>query len=225
MREYAILGCAIGLAACGGSKAGGRTDSLPHDSTTMAAPPAVTPTLPADSLASRSRNGATTSVKTDARTSPGAKGVSGTVARSDVRQVSPAPAGDTVRGIVSVVGTSRDQHGMIAPAGGGRRVELTGRSAALIGHPAGAAVMVAGPRSGTSIEPPRFIVRTVDGAPAIDGTLNREGSALFIVTSDGTRTRTAVPPPALDGHEGARVWITGDPSKAVSSFGFIDPPR
>jgi hypothetical protein len=129
-----------------------------------------------------------------------------------------------VRGIVSVVGTDRDQHVMIARPGGGKRIEITGPVAALIQRVAGADVSVVGKMSGTSLEAARFIVKTVDGDPALDGTLKVEGSSLFLIQIDGTRTRIVVPPPPLMSLDGARVWITGDPSRAVASFGRITPP-
>jgi hypothetical protein len=219
MREYVFLGCAIAIAACGGAKGGSRVDSARLD--TSAASPART--VPAESL--RSSPGATEAATTDARTSPASRSASATTTPTGVKPIPPAAGADTVRGIVSVVGTSRDQHVMIAPTGGGKRVEVTGAPAALIGHTAGADVWVTGTRTGNSIEAARFVVRTVDGAAAVDGTLKSEASALYIVTSDGTRTRITAPPPPLLGHEGARVWVTGDLSKGVSSFGFIDPPR
>lgn len=141
---------------------------------------------------------------------------------------SPPPAAassmDSVRGIVSVTGTSFDRHVMIA-AGGNRRVEITGSLVRLIGHVAGADVSASGKTDGRNFDASSFVVRSVDGQPAIDGTLKTEGGALYIVTANGTRTRITAPPPPLQGQDGARVWITGDPSKGVSAFGFIDPPR
>ena len=104
-------------------------------------------------------------------------------------------------------------------------MEITGSLAAAVGRLAGAEVSVAGTSSGTQLEASRFIVRSVDDRAAIDGTLKTEAGVLYIVTDDGTRTRIAAPPPPLVGRDGARVWITGDPTKAVQSFGFIDPPR
>jgi hypothetical protein len=108
---------------------------------------------------------------------------------------------------------------------GNQRVEVTGPQARLIGHVAGAEVLVVGAMSGTQLEARHFVVRSVDGQPAIDGTLRTEGGVLYIVTSNGTRTRIATPPPPLVGQDGARVWITGDPATGINSFGFIDPPR
>lgn len=131
---------------------------------------------------------------------------------------------DSVRGIVSITGTSFDRHVMIA-AGGNRRVEITGPLVRLIGHVAGAEVSVSGKPDGPNFDASSFVVRSVDGQPAIDGTLKTEGGALYIVTANGNRTRIVAPPPPLQGQDGARVWITGDLSKGVSAFGFIDPPR
>jgi hypothetical protein len=114
---------------------------------------------------------------------------------------------------------------MIAERGTSRRVEVVGTLSSLIGHVAGAEVSATGTLTGKLLDPTRFTVQSVDGQAAIDGTLRTEGGSLFIVTPDGVRTRIAAPPPPLLGHDGARVWITGDPTKSVSSFGFIDPPR
>jgi hypothetical protein len=224
MREYVILGCVVGLAACGGSKGAAKQDSLPRDSTNVPGPPAVTVTPSSESIASRQRTPTTGKTGTDARKPPNSGATGGTGTKTT--PVPPPPSKeDTVRGIVSNVGTARDHRVVVAPRDGGRRVEITGPLAILVGHAAGADVWVAGVGSGTSIQAARFVVKTVDGAPAIDGTLRTEGGSLFIVTADGTRTRIAAPPPPLVGRDGARVWITGDPSKAVASYGFIDPPR
>lgn len=136
-----------------------------------------------------------------------------------------SPGIDTVRGIISVVGTDRDHRVTIARPAGGKHIEVTGPLAALVGHLAGADLWVAGTLAGTAIEATRFVVRTVDGAAAIDGTLKTEGSILYIVMSDGSRKEIVAPPPPLVGRDGARVWITGDPARGVQAFGVITPPR
>jgi hypothetical protein len=124
-----------------------------------------------------------------------------------------------------VVGSDFDRHVTVAPVDGGPRITITGPLATLIGHQAHADLSVVGVKTGTSLEATSFIVKTVDDAPAIDGVLKSEGSSLYIITADGTRTRIASPPPPLVGRDGARVWITGDPARGVASLGFIDPPR
>ena len=232
MRKFVFLVCMTSTVACAGSR-DGRQDSLHRDSTPIPGPPAVpaTPTAAPESIAARPRAGGESRTVRPRMSSGVAK------ATSDLPKPEPATSsgtasssapimpGDTVRGIVSVVGTDRDRHVMVAPPGGVRRVEITGHLAAIIGHTAGADVWVTGPRTGTSLEAQRFVVRMVDGMPALDGTLKTEGAMLYIVTVNGGRTRIVAPPPPLLGRDGARVWITGDPSRAVSSFGFIDPPR
>lgn len=209
MRKSVMLGCLVASACSGGQP---KVDSaLASDSIIVSGPPAV-PTTQASPVDSSSRS------------SPSANGP----ARVPTPPKATAPAAtaptDSVRGIVSVTGTSFDRHVMIG-AGGNRRVEITGSLVRLIGHVSGAEVSVSGTLHGQNFDASGFVVRSVDGQPAIDGTLKTEGGALYIVTANGTRTRISAPPPPLQGQDGARVWITGDPAKGVSAFGFIDPPR
>ena len=56
----------------------------------------------------------------------------------------------------------------------------------------------------------QFAVRTVDGIPALDGTLAAEGERLVLVTADGQRHPIAHPPDALRAHVGGRVWVSGN---------------
>jgi hypothetical protein len=185
-----------GLAAC--ARGGASADTATGgDSVIVAGPPAVPTTL------------------TPAETPAGAPSAS----------ASPAPAVDSIRGTVSVTGTSFEKHVMIAERGTQRRVEVTGPLATMIGRVAGTEIMALGQRSGTRLEASGFAVRVVDGQPAIDGTLQSENGNLFIVTADGAREKIVAPPPPFAGREGARVWITGDPARSIASFGFIDPPR
>lgn len=201
MRKSVMIGCLV-AAGCGGGQP--RVDSaVASDSIIVSGPPAI-PTTRATPLDS-------------ARPSP-------PPAAKPVASATPLTSTDSLRGIVSVTGTSFDKHIMITAAGG-RRVEITGSLAPLIGHLAGAEVSVRGKADGRNFDASGFVVRSVDGQPAIDGVLKTEGGALYIVGGNGTRSRIASPPPPLVGRDGARVWITGDPSKGVSSFGFIDPPR
>lgn len=209
MRKLLIAAC---FASAGCARGGGGADSAraaPADSTIVPGPPAVPSTQTAPN---------STAAPTP-KTSPPASARGSTSAST-----TPAPGADSVGGIVSVVGTSFEKRVMVGPAGR-QRIEVVGSIANLIGHVAGAEVMVFGRLSGARLDATRFVVRSVDGQPAIDGILKTEAGALYIVTPGGTRTRIMSPPPPLVGQDGARVWITGDPARAVSSFGFIDPPR
>ena len=210
MRNLIIAAIGFGSAACSGAAAKVDTTAS-RDSNVVAGPPATTTSPPAESAAGPLNKPLPPSTS---RPNPVTSGPPAIPAKLD-----------SVRGIVSVVGTSFDKHVMIADHGVQRRVEVVGSLASLIGHVSGAEISAAGSMSGTQLNASRFLVRSVDGQPAIDGTLKTESGTLFIVTAEGTRTRIAAPPPPLVGHDGARVWITGDPAKSVSSFGFIDPPR
>ena len=209
MRNLSII---FGLASVACASEGAKVESGGRDSTIIAGAPAV----PVSQPPAETGAAPVTKTTTPVTNVPATKGPSSTVTPSRP---------DSIRGIVSVVGTSFDKRVMIAERGTQRRVEVVGTQASLIGHVAGAEVSASGPLSGTQLNASRFVVRSVDGQAAIDGTLRTEGGALFIVTAEGVRTRITAPPPPLVGHDGARVWITGDPTKAVSSFGFIDPPR
>ena len=220
MREYVILACLISVAGCSGHR-GPAQDSARADTSIVSGPPAVAPIPPVPAVDSASRPQAAPSLSktSDARKSPGVHPTAASLENrpkpSTGALVTPGPtiATDTVRGIISVNGTDRDRHVMVAPLGGGRHVEVTGPVAPLVGHLAGADVWVAGTQSGTSLQAARFMVRTVDGMPALDGTLKTEGGALYIITDGGGRNRIVTPPPPLVGRDGARVWITGDPAK------------
>src|ERR1041385_6539508 len=201
------------LVACGGRPAS-------RDSAT-ATPPSTRPDSSASATSVPASGASATS--TAATTTTKTTGVP-PATRSTGSQTTAPAAADTLRGIISVNGTDRDHHTMIAPSAG-RRAEITGPLAVIIGRTAGADVWVSGRATGTSLAADRFVVRTVDGAPAIDGTLKLDGTALYIVTADGVRNRILNPPPAFQGRDGARVWITGDPARAVASYGFIDPAR
>lgn len=211
MKRLVIAASILGVSCTG--RSGNMDSATARDSVTVAGPAAVPSAL-------------TPPVESATATTPG------TPARpTDLAKTvppSPVPAGervDSVRGVVSVVGTSFERRVMVAVAGTNRRVEITGRLASLIGHVAGADVSVAGNASGSQLDATSFLVRAVDGQPAIDGTLKTETDGVYILSAGGTRTRITAPPPPLKGRDGARVWVTGDPARGVSSFGFIDPPR
>lgn len=210
MRKF-IIAVSLGSAAC--AKEAARVDTAGRDTSVVAGTPAVPTT----------QTPAETAKVTDPKTPPPAS--SSTPATKTPPPPPTEARADSVRGTVSVVGTSFDKHVMIAEKGSQRRVEVVGSLAALVGHVSGAEISATGTLSGTQLNASRFLVRSVDGQPAIDGTLKTEGGSLFIVTADGSRTKITAPPPPLVGHDGSRVWITGDPAKGVASFGFIDPPR
>jgi hypothetical protein len=109
---------------------------------------------------------------------------------------------------------------------GAPSVTLEGPLAREIGAASGADVVVRGRRTGPrTMEVSSYEVRTVDGVTAITGTLTAQGGRLVLVTDAGRRYAIARPPAPLREHVGARVWVTGDPSTAIASYGVLRPKR
>jgi hypothetical protein len=137
----------------------------------------------------------------------------------------PAASSDTARGIVAVVGAIPITEVVLRPAGG-QQITLTGALAREIGVASGADVWVRGRRvDARTMDVVAYAVRSVDGVTAITGTLTADGDRLVLVTDDGRRHPIARPPEPLRQLVGARVWITGDPSTAISTYGILRRAR
>lgn len=131
-------------------------------------------------------------------------------------------AADTVRGIVSEVGSSPMTSVVVRPASGGA-VTITGALAREIARAAGAEVWVSGERRGGSMDVRSYAIRTVDGEAATDGIIARDGERLLLVTGTGPRP-IARPLHALRGMIGARVWLVGPLDGTITSYGVLREP-
>lgn len=135
----------------------------------------------------------------------------------------PAAGRDTLRGIVAEVGSMPMTSIVIRPAGG-RSVTITGDLAREIGRAAGAEVWVSGTRTERGIEAVRYAIRSVDGQPAVDGTLARDGDRLVLVNESG-RHVIARPPAGLRDRVGARVFLVGSLDGSITSYGILREER
>jgi hypothetical protein len=142
---------------------------------------------------------------------------------SNAMSVRPAPGADTLRGVVRVVGAAIDARPVLRPNGGGPQVTLLGVQAAILSRLSGTDVWVSGKRDGArGIDVDRFLVRSVSGVPAMDGTLiARDGGFAIVTTADHTEHPIVNPPAALRSHVGARVWVTGPLETGAVTFGVI----
>ena len=220
--------------ACACTRSGANRDSVAAaDSTKPALAGATTAVADstaraADSTASKMTPAPGTATKTSSSTA------TGTPQRPSPRDTRPTPpsnpvnppatAGvpDTARGTPAVVGTSFQQKVVLQRAGGGASIPLDGPQAKLIGAQSGADVWVEGTRDATgTLTVKRFVVRSVDGAAAIDGVLRADGTGLAVVTPDGARHALKSAPEALREHVGHRVWVTGASSGPLV-YGVID---
>lgn len=142
-------------------------------------------------------------------------------------QVAPAAGSaiDTVLGVPEVRATGGAARVAMTSASGAVTA-LGGPQAALIGALAGAEIWVAGARDTQGVlVVERFSVRSVDGRPARDGILERDGDGYYLRSPDGSRQVVAAPPPALRAHVGDRVWVSGPPDLPPVSFGVVEVRR
>lgn len=128
--------------------------------------------------------------------------------------------GDTVRGIVEVVGTAPMTRVTVRSIDGAT-VTLNGMAASDLGRIAGTDVVVRGVRtSPVEFVAADFNVRRVDGVEAIDGMLVGAADGLMLQLRDGTRRRVGAAPAGLRALVGTRVWIAGSLERPTS-FGRI----
>jgi hypothetical protein len=126
---------------------------------------------------------------------------------------------DTLRGVVRITGAEPAVTVVL---------ETPARSVALYGGGGvlprldGLDVMVQGSaRDGGGFDVAHFAVRALDGVPAMDGVLQREGAAFHLLAGDGVRHALPHLPPSLRDAIGARIWLAGPLSAAPEAYGII----
>ena len=133
--------------------------------------------------------------------------------------VSGAPA-DSLIGIVSVTGTSFEQRIVLHTGKSTRALTLWREDSAAIAQLGGTEVVVHGDGASAAFAVRWFVVRSVDGAPVVDGVLDRREGHLVLHTMTGVVT-LGNPPIALDSLEGSRVWIGGPLATGPNVYGII----
>ncbi|HYW32522.1 MAG TPA: hypothetical protein VE869_13560, partial [Gemmatimonas sp.] len=117
--------------------------------------------------------------------------------------------GDTVRGVIALVGTSPAQQAMLRDARGAM-ITLSGMATSGLVELEGAEVVVRGVKvTGRDVVVADYFVRAVDGVPSVDGRLEEAGGGWTVTLSDGSgRQRLASTPARLRALAGSRVWIS-----------------
>jgi hypothetical protein len=135
-----------------------------------------------------------------------------------------APAADTLRGTVEVVGSEPGTSVALLMDGGMRAVTLDGERP-LLDRLAGLEVAVRGSlvRAGV-FRVERIAVRASGGVAAVDGVLARAGAGWVLATEDGRRLPVPHLPEALRAKAGARVWLAGPLDRPPDSSGVIREP-
>ena len=131
---------------------------------------------------------------------------------------------DTVRGVLTVVGTSTVPQVVLLADDGNKQIALSGMATTGLSKLAGAEVVVRGflvsPRDVVVSD---FIVRAVNKIPAYDGVLDQVDGAWTLVLTDGSgRKRLPVVPATLRSYPGLRVWVSFRPgSDTPDSYGLV----
>lgn len=137
-------------------------------------------------------------------------------------------AGDTIRptpedslvGIVSVTGTSFEQRIVLRSGDAVRPLTLWPDDSAALVRVGGAEVLVRGVATPSSFTVHSFTVRAVDGAPVVDGILDRKDGRLVLYTRSGPLA-LGNPPAAFDSLVHSRVWIGGSLETGPNVYGVI----
>ncbi len=128
--------------------------------------------------------------------------------------------GDSVRGVVTLVGAEPARQIVLRAAG--NNIALSGMVTSGLGRLAGTEVVVRGVKiTARDIVVSDFLVRASDGVPAWDGTLEARGT--LRLTDGSGRKRLPSVPVGLRSMIGARVWVAFKPGSATAaSYGIID---
>lgn len=138
--------------------------------------------------------------------------------RTDPEAVAP----DSLRGIVSITGTSFEQSVILRTNTGTIALGVSAADSAALTRMGGIDVMVLGIRDHNRFQTTSFRAMTVSGAPVVDGIVRDDNGKLSIETADG-RIALGNPPAPLRNLVGARVWIGGPLATGPNQFGLIAP--
>jgi hypothetical protein len=215
----------LALFACARGSGGERTDTavtstvpLPDSAPVAAAPSGGQTQPPMPTATATSQPKGTTPSQ---RQNPSQAGDRPTPPPPSSANPSGASGSDTARGRIAVVGSTPITQVVLRPATG-QSITLTGALASEIRLASGADVWVRGRRvNERTFDVASYAVRTVDGVPAVTGTLTTDGDRLVLIDDAGRRHVVASPPSSLREHVGARVWISGDLSTGLSAYGLL----
>ncbi len=132
--------------------------------------------------------------------------------------------GDTVRGVVALVGVEPAKRVVLKAVNGGRTIALSGMATTGLSRLVGVELMVRGVMiTSRDVVVSDYVVRAVDGVPAWDGKLASGANGAFLVLTDGSgRKAIAVVPSPLRGLAGERVWIAMNPgTRTARAYGVI----
>lgn len=139
-------------------------------------------------------------------------------------QGSSAIAPDSLRGIVSITGTSFEQQIVLRSGNATTRLSAAASDSAALSHLGGVEVLIVGKRTPNAFGVENVTALSVNGARVVDGVLTNDGGRLSFENAKG-RITLGNPPTALRSMIGARVWIGGPLDTGPNTYGVIVPAR
>jgi hypothetical protein len=131
---------------------------------------------------------------------------------------------DSLAGVVSVTGTSYEQHLVLIDSEGTRGLATSRDDSSALMRLGGADVVVYGADHADRFAVTAFIVRAIGGAAVVDGVLVRDGSR-FVLRTRTDKLALGNAPAEFDSLVGARLWIGGQLDSGPYVYGLITPPK
>lgn len=135
-----------------------------------------------------------------------------------------AQAPDSMRGIVTMIGSDPARQVVLRPLNSTVTIALSGMATKGLARLEGTEMSVHGVKvSSRDIVVSAYFVRAVDGVPAFDGRLSGGAGGWYLELTEGGRKALPSVPTALRGLSGLRVWVAiPEGSRTVQSFGVIE---
>lgn len=131
---------------------------------------------------------------------------------------------DSLRGIVSVVGTTYERSIALTSSGRVTLLVASAPDSAALARLGAVEIVVRGRSDGSTFRVVSFQAERVDGAPVVDGVLALDGEKLVLTTSAG-HVALGNPPAAFRAMIGARVWVGGPLDTGPNNYGVIVPVK
>ena len=131
---------------------------------------------------------------------------------------------DSLRGIVSITGTSFEQQLVLRSGTTATLLSAAAPDSAALSRLGGVEVLVVGRKDGNRFRVEHLTALSVAGSPVVDGIVRNYGDRLVLETARGPLP-LGNPPSGLRALNGARVWIGGPLNTGPNTFGVIIPAQ
>jgi len=131
---------------------------------------------------------------------------------------------DSLRGIVSITGTSFEQQLVLRSGTTATLLSAAPPDSAALSRLGGVEVLVVGRTDGNRFRVEHLTALSVAGSPVVDGIVRKYGDRVVVETTRGPLP-LGNPPSGLRALAGARVWIGGPLNTGPNTYGVIVPAQ